>query len=257
MYCLQDALENEFIPALSADAAGHFTRSEQILQEYARKRTMNATELKSLIQEVLHHPEFNADEVDSDMHARLMKAVADGDVEIHDLWKEGDGDQEVKLFTRDVEKVLRKLLGDIRLAGNQHFEFKEYKDSKGNRIFSCDSNGSVSFQIGQIRAGDSIVPVSLVLYIDGTFMKNGIPIRPIYGELKCYWTCTVILFVMSYMTSHVISYLFHSWKPEQQQVGGMQDLRMASAGMSAHIEIAGMYKRGSNLDEISTAWRIS
>jgi len=58
---------------------------------------------------------------------------------------------------------------------------------------------------------------------------------------------------MSYMTSYVISYLFHSWKPEQQQVGGMQDLRMASAGMSAHIEIAGMYKRGSNLDEISTA----
>ena len=115
-----------------------------------------------------------------------MKAVADSDVEIHDLWKEGDGHQEIKLFTRDVEKVLRELLGDIRLAGNQHFEFKEYKDSKGNRIFSCESNGSVSFQKGQIRAGDKIVPVSLVLYIDGTFMKNGIPIRPIYGEWNCY-----------------------------------------------------------------------
>ena len=69
-----------------------------------------------------------------------MKAVEGCDVEIHDLWKEGDGDQEVKLFTRDVEKVLRELLGDIRLAGNQHFEFKESKDSKGNRIFSCESN---------------------------------------------------------------------------------------------------------------------
>ena len=132
---LQEALKKQLIPELSPDAAGMFTRSEQFLQDYARKRTMNATELKALIQEVLYHPEFNADDVDSDMHARLMKAVADGDVEIHDLWKEGDGDQEVKLFTRDVEKVLRELLGDIRLAGNQHFEFKEYKDSKENRIF--------------------------------------------------------------------------------------------------------------------------
>jgi len=174
------------IPELCPDAAGIFTRSEQILQEYARKHTLNATELKALIQEVLHHPEFNADDVDSDMHVRLMKAVADGDVEIHDLWKEGDCHQEIKLFSRDVEKVLRELLGDIRLAGNQHFEFKEYKDSKGNIIFSCESNGSDSFQIGQIRTGDKIVPVSLVLYIDGTFMKNDIPICPIYGELNCY-----------------------------------------------------------------------
>ena len=38
------------------------------------------------------------------MHAHLMKAVADSDVEIHDLWKEGDSHQEIKLFTRDVEK---------------------------------------------------------------------------------------------------------------------------------------------------------
>ena len=112
------------IPELCPDAAGIFTRSEQILQDYAWKRTLNAAELKALIQEVLHHPEFNANEVDSDMHACLMKAVADGDVEIHDLWKEGDGHQEIKLCTRDVEKVLLELLGDIRLAGNQHFEFK-------------------------------------------------------------------------------------------------------------------------------------
>ena len=43
-YFLQEALEKEFIPPLAADAAGIFTRSEQILQDYARKRTLNATD---------------------------------------------------------------------------------------------------------------------------------------------------------------------------------------------------------------------
>ena len=52
-YTLQEALDSGFIPAIAADAAGIFSRSEQILQDYARKRTMNATDLKTLIQDVL------------------------------------------------------------------------------------------------------------------------------------------------------------------------------------------------------------
>ena len=82
--------------------------------------------------------------------------------------------------------MLRELLADIRLAGNQHFEYKEYRNAAGERIFACDANGSVTFQIAQTRAGEGVVPVSLVLYIDGTFMKNGIPIRPIYRKCNIY-----------------------------------------------------------------------
>ena len=108
-----------------------------------------------------------------------MTAVRDGDVEIHDMWKPGDGSQTLHFFKRNVENVIRELLAVIRLAGNQHFEYKEYRNAAGKRIFACDANGSVTFQIAQTRAGDGVVPVSLVLYIDGTFMNNGIPIRPI------------------------------------------------------------------------------
>ena len=160
-YTLQQALDSGFIPALAPDAAGIFTKSEQLLQDYARKRTMNATDLKTLIQDVLQHPEFNSKDVEPDMHARLMKAVADGDVEIHDMWKPGDGSQTLQFFKRNVENVLRELLADIRLAGNQHFEYKEYRNAAGERIFACDANGSVTFQIAQTRAGEGVVPVSL------------------------------------------------------------------------------------------------
>ncbi len=36
----------------------------------------------NLIQKILHHPDFNVDDVDHDMHKRLMHAVALGDFEV-------------------------------------------------------------------------------------------------------------------------------------------------------------------------------
>jgi hypothetical protein len=74
---------------LDVDAANIFSRSERILQDHVRKHDVNTTELKDLIQMVLHHPDFNADEVDHDMHDRLMRAVEDGEIEVLDLWEEG------------------------------------------------------------------------------------------------------------------------------------------------------------------------
>ena len=73
--------------------------SEHILQDHVHKHGTNATqaELKDLIQRVLqnlHHPDFNTHEVDHDMHERLMRAVEDGDIEVNDMWDEGDGVQE-------------------------------------------------------------------------------------------------------------------------------------------------------------------
>ena len=90
--------------------------------------------------------------------------------------------RKLELFKRPAEKVLRELIGDIRLAGCQHFAFKEYLDPHGNRLYAGHSNGSVSFQLAQIRVGPNTVPVSLVIYIDATYIKKGIPIRPIYCE---------------------------------------------------------------------------
>jgi hypothetical protein len=52
----------------------------------------------------------------------------------------------------------------------------------GGRILACDANGSPSltFQLAQIDIGLEKVPISIMLCMDGTFIKRGIPIRPIY-----------------------------------------------------------------------------
>ena len=120
---VQEAVAAGDLPPLDVDAAEVFTQSERILQEHVRKHGTNAAELQDLIQRVLHHPDFrvNADEVDHDLHERLMRAVADGDVEVIDMWEEGDGPQDNTFVKRKVAKVLTELLSDERMAGKQHF----------------------------------------------------------------------------------------------------------------------------------------
>ena len=48
---------------MDVDAANVFSQSERTLQEHVRKHGTNPAELQDLIQGVLHHPDFNAAEV--------------------------------------------------------------------------------------------------------------------------------------------------------------------------------------------------
>jgi hypothetical protein len=102
------------------DAANVFSLSEHILQDHVRKHDVNTTELKDLIQMVLHHPDFNADEVDHNMHDRLMRAVKDGDIEVLDLWEEGDGLQDNTFVKRKASKVLMELISDMSVMSRPY-----------------------------------------------------------------------------------------------------------------------------------------
>ena len=73
--------------------------------------------------------------------------------------------------------MLLELVADERLEGCQHFAFKEYKNANGDDcILGGHANGFVSYQIAQARVGPEKVPISIVLYIDATFLKRWIPI---------------------------------------------------------------------------------
>jgi hypothetical protein len=110
----------------------------------------------------------------------------DSNIEVLDLWEEGDGLQDNTFVKRKASAVLMELISDERMAGRQHFGFKLSKDAKGNRVLGVDANGSVSFELAQIAVGPDRVPNSIVLYIDTTYIKHGIPILPIYCELFIY-----------------------------------------------------------------------
>ena len=82
--------QDKLIPPLAPEAAGIISGSEQILKDYASASSLTATDIKRLIEDVLHNPDFNADDVD--MH------------------QEGDGAQKLELFKRPAEKVLLELI---------------------------------------------------------------------------------------------------------------------------------------------------
>ncbi len=87
---MQEAIQAEDMPPLEVDAANVFSKSKRIIQEHVRQHDINALVVKDLIQMVLHHRNFNANEVDHDMHQRLMRAVKDGDIEVIDMWEVGE-----------------------------------------------------------------------------------------------------------------------------------------------------------------------
>ncbi len=92
-------------------------------------------------------------------------------------------DQDLLFWLRSLKDVLREVLGDDRMEGRQHFQFEISVDEDGHQELGA-SNGAVSFEIAQIRFGEGCTPVSLVIYIDGSFIKHGIPIKPIYGTYQ-------------------------------------------------------------------------
>ena len=72
------------LPEMDREAPGLFTASERIIlvQDFASEKMVDATFIKDLIQKVLHHPDFDPDDVDHDMHERLTAAIEEGDLEV-------------------------------------------------------------------------------------------------------------------------------------------------------------------------------
>ncbi len=62
------------MPPLDVDAANVFFKSEGILQEHVRQHDINAIVVKDLIQRVIHHRDFNANEVDHDYGMKCTSA---------------------------------------------------------------------------------------------------------------------------------------------------------------------------------------
>ena len=108
-------------------------------------------ELKDTIA-MLRRPEFDSKELDPDLHKRIQQAVEDGRINCFNLRKgPADGDQDLNLWTRELEDLVREIMEDPVFKGNQNFSFELDLDAAGQRLFGGDANAGVAFQIGQLR----------------------------------------------------------------------------------------------------------
>jgi hypothetical protein len=81
------------LPPLNADDASVFSASERIIQDNVKKVQDWNCRAEGSHPEVLHHPDFNVREVDTNMHERLMRCLEARDIEVIHLWEEGNGNQ--------------------------------------------------------------------------------------------------------------------------------------------------------------------
>ena len=96
--------------------------------------------------------DFNPTNVDTDLHKRVSAAIQDEFINRYDmLVSSRDGEQDLSMWMRDVEEVVREIMGDKRFAGHQHFTFQASVDEDGQRLYGGEANEVVAFQIGQIR----------------------------------------------------------------------------------------------------------
>jgi hypothetical protein len=110
-----------------------------------------AEELKKVI-EMLKRPEFDSKEVDPDLHKRMNKAVEDGRIKCFNMRESNlDGDQDLNLWIREVEDIVREIMEDPIFKGNQNYKFEMDLDEAGKRLFGGEANAGVAFQIGQLR----------------------------------------------------------------------------------------------------------
>ena len=101
---------------------------------------------------MLKRPEFDSHEVDPDLHKRMNKAVADGRIKCFNMRESNlDGDQDLNLWIREVEDIVREIMDDPVFKGNQHYKFEMDLDEAGKRLFGGEANAGVAFQIGQLR----------------------------------------------------------------------------------------------------------
>ena len=185
-FTFTEARSKGMVPEASEDTLRAFSPSEMKLYKHASSHKWKADELVSTIK-LIKSVEFNVDDINVDLHKRVAAAIAQGYFTSHNMRESNsDGDQDLILWLRSLEEVLKEVIGDERMEGHQHFSFEMSETLDGKREFGA-SNGAVSFQIAHLRCGDECVPVSLVIYIDGSFIKHGILVKPIYGNISCIY----------------------------------------------------------------------
>ena len=86
---------------------------------------------------LLKRPDFDPAEIDTDLHKRVADAIKDGFIKRFDMRVNSrDGDQDLSMWMRDVEEVVKEIMRDER--------FKATRTSSLKRV--CRTTVSVHVQ---------------------------------------------------------------------------------------------------------------
>jgi hypothetical protein len=113
--------------------------------------------------------------------------MQDGKVTKH-VMASGPKGKPVEFWLLDGNDVVRGLVGDERFKGAFHMKPEIHYNAEGDRVYG-EPHTCEAFREHAARIGPGIVPISLVLYVDGTSTMTNISLKPIYG-IPCDSQCS-------------------------------------------------------------------
>ncbi len=161
-----------------------FLIAELASDERFRKMTTNR------IVAMLKRKDFVIGDIRTDRIQRIEKLIsnANGGTPLeYDLWREGDGKQDLTLYLGRLVPIMECLISDKRFAGHQYLEF-DLRERDGCRVFG-PANGSLWWKINQERVGADRVLLGLVAFLDESYNKKSMSCEGVYGELHSSSFC--------------------------------------------------------------------
>jgi hypothetical protein len=127
---------------------------------------------------------FNPSELGTDrvqtLERVLLRGHGGGRVSEYDCHREGDGNQDLKMYTRDCKQVASEIFSDPRFKRALTFNFVPTFDDEGRRTFGSAMGGVwAQFHARAIVDGVEVLLV-LAIYIDASYVKVNLTVKPIY-----------------------------------------------------------------------------
>ena len=169
---------------------GVITLSEFMIAELASDERFRKMTTNKIVIAMLKRKEFVIGDIRTDriQHIEKLISKADGGTPLeYDLWREGDGKQDLTLYLRRLVPIMECLISDKRFAGHQYLEF-DLRERDGCRVFG-PANGSLWWQINQERVGADRVLLGLVAFLDESYNKKSMSCKGVYGELHSSSFC--------------------------------------------------------------------
>jgi hypothetical protein len=150
------------------------------------------------ILEMVQDPRFDPSELGTTKVQRLERALLreyGGKVTEYDFHTPEDGKQDLKMYLLCIRQVAEEIFSDPAFKDALILTFTPTFDENGNRTFGSAMGGVwAQFAVRALIDGQDVL-LALVIFIDATYLKVNLTVKPIYGMPLL--NLTFITFLMS------------------------------------------------------------
>jgi len=150
------------------------------------------------ILEMVQDPRFDPSELGTTKVQRLERALLrehGGKVTEYDFHIPEDGKQDLKMYLLCIRQVAEDIFSDPAFKDALILTFTPTFDENGNRTFGSAMGGVwAQFAVRALIDGQDVL-LALVIFIDATYLKVSLSVKPIYGTPLL--NSTFITFLMS------------------------------------------------------------